>query len=52
MSVLLTLMTVTKSVPTLMGHLSAAVTVDSILIMMQEVVLVTNRHCDYNVQVD
>ena len=48
MSVLLTLMVVTKSVPTMMGHLSAAATVDSVLIMIQWLVLVINTHCSCN----
>ena len=38
MNVLLTLMAVTKSVPTLMGHLSAAATVVSLSPMMEELV--------------
>ena len=44
MSVLLTLMVVTKSVPTMMGRLYAAVMVDSVSIMTQELVLVNSRH--------
>ena len=38
MSVLLTLMVVTKSVPTLLGHLSAAVTVDLLSPVMERLV--------------
>ena len=41
MSVLLTLMAVTKSVPTLMGHLSVAATVVTLSPMMEGLVWMT-----------